>query len=182
MGGAQRSVTAGASLGLAVSGNRNRVDVHGDVVVGERRREPRSGYLLEVQQLAAPRFEGREAELAAMGAFTTDPAGEGDGYWRRPAPAWSGKTALMAQFGLHQLRDHRHPVPAGRSQQHHRAPIAYRACTAPAHDPLQPLTLLVGRSAHTARLSHRASNSRIGRHRTSKGHDHQLGEPTRSQH
>lgn len=125
MGGAQRSVTAGASLGLAVSGNRNRVDVHGDVVVGERRRELRSGYLLEVQHLAAPRFEGREAELAAMGVFTTDPAGEGDGYWRRPASAWSGKTALMAQFGLHQLRDHRHPVPVGRSQQHHRAPIAY---------------------------------------------------------
>ncbi|MFF7258950.1 hypothetical protein ACFZCL_01450 [Streptomyces sp. NPDC008159] len=88
-------------MGLAVSGDGNRVDVHGDVVVNDRARAPRSGYLLEVRQLAAPVFEGRTDELAAMHAFVTAPDAPAHGYWRWLAPAWSGKTALMAQFVLH---------------------------------------------------------------------------------
>ncbi|MFD7284227.1 hypothetical protein ACFV80_46510, partial [Streptomyces sp. NPDC059862] len=73
---------------------------------------------------------------------------------------------------LHQLGDHRHPVPAGRGQQHHRAPIAHRTRAATAHDLLQPLPLLVGQSAHTDRLGHRASSGRNGHHRTSNRYDH----------
>ncbi|MFE5730786.1 hypothetical protein ACFQ7A_07750 [Streptomyces sp. NPDC056528] len=60
-------------------------------------------------QLAAAQFDGRAAELAAMAAFSTSPDGvqvaqrdyAGTAYWRWLAPAWSGKTALMAQFVLH---------------------------------------------------------------------------------
>lgn len=84
--------------------------------------------------------------------------------------------------GLHQLCDHRDPVPAGRGEQHHRPPVAHRAGTAPAHDLQRPLPLLVSQSAYTNRLSHRASSGRVRRHRTSNRHDHQTGEPTRSEH
>nr|WSX24161.1 hypothetical protein OG690_32985 [Streptomyces tubercidicus] len=89
---------------LAVSGALN---VSGDLVFGQPLRVMRSGYLLEVTELAASRFEGREAELAAMEAFCAAPDGgaigdgSGETYWRWLAPAWSGKTALMAQFALH---------------------------------------------------------------------------------
>ncbi|MCZ1003307.1 trypsin-like peptidase domain-containing protein [Streptomyces mirabilis] len=65
---------------------------------------PRSGYLLEVRELAAGRFEGRAEELAAMAGFCTDPLEPPNGagaYWRWLAEPWSGKTALMAQFAMH---------------------------------------------------------------------------------
>ncbi|WP_086706421.1 hypothetical protein [Streptomyces antimycoticus] len=90
--------------------NSGVLKVAGDLVLGQRRSTAlRSGYLHEVAQLAAARFEGRAAELAAMTAFSTTPEGAqeaqgGDActaYWRWVAPAWSGKTALMAQFVLH---------------------------------------------------------------------------------
>jgi hypothetical protein len=109
----------------------------------------------------------------------------------RPLRVQAGQTDLVEPvdhvpdgvlIGLHQLRDHRDPVPAGRGQQHHRPPVTHRAGTAPAHDLLQLLPLLVGQSAPTEGLGHRASNDRIGRHRPSNRHDHQPGEPTRSQH
>ncbi|WP_405996714.1 hypothetical protein [Streptomyces sp. NBC_00829] len=61
---------------------------------------------MEVAELAAEHFDGREAELAEMTVFCTAPDAQGSstagtGYWRWLAPAWSGKTALMAQFALH---------------------------------------------------------------------------------
>ncbi|NUK00458.1 hypothetical protein [Streptomyces lunaelactis] len=64
-----------------------------------------SGYLHQVRRLAADCFQGREQELAAMAAFCTasDPhAHEGPHarWWRWLAPAWAGKTALMAHFVL----------------------------------------------------------------------------------
>ncbi|MFF1656475.1 trypsin-like serine protease [Streptomyces sp. NPDC058255] len=61
---------------------------------------PRSGYLLEVQELAATRFEGRQREIAEMTAFCTAAKPDVCGYWRWLAPPWAGKTALMAQFAL----------------------------------------------------------------------------------
>ncbi|MGW0993982.1 trypsin-like serine protease [Streptomyces sp. NPDC002523] len=69
------------------------------VAVDGRPPVPASGYRLEVrQQFAADPFEGRGEELARMTDFCTadDPAAPR--YWRWLAPAWSGKTALMAQF------------------------------------------------------------------------------------
>ncbi|MFK0264191.1 hypothetical protein ACIQU1_23120 [Streptomyces angustmyceticus] len=90
--------------------NSGILKVTGDLNLGQRRPPVlRSGYLHEVAQLAAARFEGRAAELAAMATFSTAPddAQEAQGadadtaYWRWLAPAWSGKTALMAQFALH---------------------------------------------------------------------------------
>lgn len=63
-----------------------------------------SGYLLEVRELSAERFEGRAEELAAMAAFCAEPLESPNGesaYWRWLAEPWSGKTALMAQFALH---------------------------------------------------------------------------------
>ncbi|MFF8781760.1 hypothetical protein ACF07W_31210 [Streptomyces sp. NPDC015140] len=90
--------------------NSGVLKVTGDLVLGQRRPPVlRSGYLREVAQLAAARFEGRAAELEAMAEFSTAPDGfqevqgedAGTAYWRWLAPAWSGKTALMAQFALH---------------------------------------------------------------------------------
>ncbi|WP_063762979.1 hypothetical protein [Streptomyces rimosus] len=64
-----------------------------------------SGYLLRVEQaLAAADFQGREGELAQLATFCTHdvPAGRpGAGYWRWVAPAWAGKSALLAHFVLH---------------------------------------------------------------------------------
>ncbi len=60
-----------------------------------------SGYLHQVRRLAAPRFQGREEELASMVEFCTAPRATLSGaWWRWLAPAWAGKTALMAQFVL----------------------------------------------------------------------------------
>jgi tetratricopeptide (TPR) repeat protein len=89
--------------GLAVSGS---LAVAGDVVLGSRPGPRRSGYLLEVAELAAEDFRGRETELAGMAAFCTGAAPpDGPRYWRWLAPAWSGKTALMARFALHPPRE-----------------------------------------------------------------------------
>ncbi|MFD5547251.1 hypothetical protein ACFWJQ_11010 [Streptomyces goshikiensis] len=64
-----------------------------------------SGYLLRVEQaLAAADFQGRESELAQLAAFCAHdaPADRPDaGYWRWVAPAWAGKSALLAHFVLH---------------------------------------------------------------------------------
>ncbi|GAA4660542.1 hypothetical protein [Streptomyces youssoufiensis] len=98
--GGSRSVAAAGDLGIALSGDGGQVIVHGDVLVGERSRGGRSGYLLEVREMRAHRFEGRADELAATAAFATAPEGEAGGYWRWLAPAWTGKTALMAEFVL----------------------------------------------------------------------------------
>jgi hypothetical protein len=63
----------------------------GDLALGQHRLLIlRSGYLHEVAQLAAARFEGRAAELAAMAEFSTAPDGvqeaqggdTGMAYWR----------------------------------------------------------------------------------------------------
>lgn len=65
-----------------------------------------SGYMLEVeQQFTAVGFEGREAELAEMAAFCRSKDESSPRYWRWLAPAWSGKTTLMAQFALNPPRD-----------------------------------------------------------------------------
>ena len=57
----------------------------------------RSGYLTRVAQIPPPALIARDAELAEMAAFclAPDPA-ECYRWWR--APAWAGKTALMATF------------------------------------------------------------------------------------
>ncbi|MFC9855951.1 MULTISPECIES: hypothetical protein [unclassified Streptomyces] len=64
-----------------------------------------SGYLLQVEQaLAATDFQGRESELAQLAAFSAHdvPADcPSAGYWRWVAPAWAGKSALLAHFVLH---------------------------------------------------------------------------------
>ncbi|MFD5475397.1 hypothetical protein [Streptomyces sp. NPDC127105] len=64
-----------------------------------------SGYLLQVEQaLAATDFQGRESELAQLAAFSAHdvPADcPSASYWRWVAPAWAGKSALLAHFVLH---------------------------------------------------------------------------------
>ncbi|MFJ8979920.1 hypothetical protein [Streptomyces sp. NPDC102282] len=69
------------------------------------RRAAVSGYLVKVEQaLAAADFQGRENELLQMAAFCAHgvPAsGPGASYWRWVAPAWAGKSALLAHFVLH---------------------------------------------------------------------------------
>ncbi|MFE9024322.1 hypothetical protein ACFYNL_38015 [Streptomyces sp. NPDC007808] len=76
------------------------------VPVDARPPVPVSGYRLEVrQQFAAQDFKGRDAEMARMADFCTAADPGGSQYWRWVAPAWSGKTTLMAQFYLDPPRD-----------------------------------------------------------------------------
>lgn len=93
-------MAAAGDIGLAVTGSNNVV-----YQVQGTRRVATSGYLHQVERLAAPDFHGREAELRAMAVFCggNDPATGHAGasaYWRWLAPAWAGKTALMARFVL----------------------------------------------------------------------------------
>ncbi|MFH8691399.1 hypothetical protein ACH4EC_31580 [Streptomyces anulatus] len=62
-----------------------------------------SGYLLQVERMAAAEFRGREAELSELASFGTEtrsPGASGKNYWRWLAPAWAGKSALLAEFVL----------------------------------------------------------------------------------
>ncbi|MET9769216.1 hypothetical protein [Streptomyces sp. NPDC006415] len=62
-----------------------------------------SGYLLQVERMAAADFRGREAELSELASFSTEarsPGVSGKNYWRWLAPAWAGKSALLAEFVL----------------------------------------------------------------------------------
>ncbi|MFB8138091.1 hypothetical protein [Streptomyces parvus] len=68
-----------------------------------RQRPAVSGYLLQVERVAAADFRGREAELAALASFSTEAPAEDvpeRNYWRWLAPAWAGKSALLAEFVL----------------------------------------------------------------------------------
>lgn len=75
--------------------------INGDVKLGERRL-PLSGYLLQVEAIAAANFQGRHQELEELNSFcrALDSPEISSSYWRWLAPAWSGKSALMAHFTL----------------------------------------------------------------------------------
>jgi len=62
-------------------------------------RVARSVYLHQVQQIFPWELVGREAELAELETFCTDPDGSQYVWWQ--GPAWAGKSALMAWFVLH---------------------------------------------------------------------------------
>lgn len=94
-----RAITADGPLGWAVTGDNNHTVVN-NFVVGDGPKPLSSVYEREIRYLAAADFQGRESELAAMGSFAEGDDPTGTGYWRWLAPAWSGKTALMAQFAL----------------------------------------------------------------------------------
>ncbi|RPF39332.1 hypothetical protein [Streptomyces sp. TLI_185] len=90
----RRSGPAEASEGgVAVTGV-----VIGDVFAGARRQVPPSDYVHQIRRIAAPDLLDREAELAELGAFCSAKDGPAYGWWR--APAWTGKSALMAAFAL----------------------------------------------------------------------------------
>ncbi|ROV68654.1 hypothetical protein D3105_10280 [Streptomyces globisporus] len=68
-----------------------------------RQRPAVSGYLLQVERVAAADFRGREAELSELASFGTEERPQGAAernYWRWLAPAWTGKSALLAEFVL----------------------------------------------------------------------------------
>lgn len=91
-----RSVVAAGDIGLAVTGDGNQFQV-----VASPQRVATSNYRYQVESLAAAEFRGRSQELALMAEFCTtrEDADNAEGaYWRWLAPAWAGKTALMAQF------------------------------------------------------------------------------------
>ncbi|MGC0382403.1 hypothetical protein [Streptomyces sp. SAI-129] len=97
----KRAVDADGDLGVVVTGDHNSTTtIMGDVIVQGASKAPLSVYESEIRILAAARFEGRERELAEMSAFALGEDAHGPSYWRWLAPAWSGKTALMAQFAL----------------------------------------------------------------------------------
>ncbi|MFE9449609.1 hypothetical protein [Streptomyces sp. NPDC006739] len=62
-----------------------------------------SCYREQVRRIAAPDLVGREEDMADLAMFCTAPNAGPYGWWR--APAWSGKTALMAAFALRPLAD-----------------------------------------------------------------------------
>jgi len=59
----------------------------------------RSAYLHQVRRVFPGDLVGREAELAELGAFCTRERGLDWMWWQ--APAWAGKSALLAWFVLH---------------------------------------------------------------------------------
>ncbi|MFD5562869.1 hypothetical protein [Kitasatospora griseola] len=90
----------GSGTASARTGGYANSGVHlGDVHLGAGRSIAVSGYLHQVRALAAGAFVGREQELAQLRTFCAEP-GPG-GYWRWLAPAWAGKSALLAEFVLH---------------------------------------------------------------------------------
>ncbi|GAA3506969.1 hypothetical protein [Streptomyces showdoensis] len=58
----------------------------------------RSAYAHQVRAIAPPALLDRRPELAELAAFCTGPGDGGYLWWR--APAWAGKSALMAWFAL----------------------------------------------------------------------------------
>ncbi|MFI7347901.1 hypothetical protein ACIBSR_16735 [Streptomyces sp. NPDC049936] len=97
----KRAVDADGDLGVVVTGDHNSTTtIMGDVIVNGASKAPLSVYEAEIRILAATHFEGREKELAEMSTFALGDHAHGPSYWRWLAPAWSGKTALMAQFAL----------------------------------------------------------------------------------
>ncbi|ONI92320.1 hypothetical protein ALI22I_04465 [Saccharothrix sp. ALI-22-I] len=60
----------------------------------------RTRYRFQVKQVAPPELIGREAELAELTTFCTDPSTAGSYLWLRAGP-WAGKSALMSWFVLH---------------------------------------------------------------------------------
>ncbi|MFD8598935.1 hypothetical protein ACFV1L_28430 [Kitasatospora sp. NPDC059646] len=94
------ALVRGSGQASARTGGYANSGVHkGDVHLVAGRPIAVSGYLHQVQALAAAEFVGREQELAQLHAFCTEP-GPG-GYWRWLAPAWAGKSALLAELVLH---------------------------------------------------------------------------------
>lgn len=93
-----RSVVATGDIGVVVTGDGNQLRF-----VASPQRVATSNYRYQVESLAAAEFRGRTQELARMAEFCTARAAADsaeDAYWRWLAPAWAGKTALMAQFVL----------------------------------------------------------------------------------
>ncbi|MET7453142.1 hypothetical protein ABZT03_14835 [Streptomyces sp. NPDC005574] len=91
-----RSVVAAGDIGLVVTGDGNQFQFG-----ASPQRVSTSNYRYQVESLAAAEFRGRSQELALMAEFCTtreDADRAEDAYWRWLAPAWAGKTALMAQF------------------------------------------------------------------------------------
>lgn len=59
----------------------------------------RSAYVQQVRRIAPAELVGRQEELAELEAFCTADGGRRWVWWQ--APAWAGKSALMAWFVLH---------------------------------------------------------------------------------
>ncbi len=91
---AARTGAASATVGSVA----NTGIVTGDITV-HASPIPRSAYLEQVRQLVPDRLEGRDSELEALTSFCTQDDGPAYAYWR--APAWAGKSALMAWFACH---------------------------------------------------------------------------------
>ncbi len=99
--GAKGTGDASAQGSAALS---NTGVINGPVTLYSPLRRPAvSGYLLQVERVAAADFRGREAELSKLASFSTQARPEDvpeRNYWRWLAPAWAGKSALLAEFVL----------------------------------------------------------------------------------
>ncbi|MEU6377623.1 hypothetical protein [Streptomyces sp. NPDC046909] len=94
-----RSVSAGRDIGVAVTGDHNKVVVHPMTATAPM---ARSAYREQVRRIAPRELIDRDHELAELADFCTAASGPAYAWWR--AGAWAGKTALMSWFALHPPR------------------------------------------------------------------------------
>ena len=87
---------AGGAQGLQVGSHNVQ---HNQFQFGYTPPVVRSAYLEQVRRIAPPQLRDREAELAELAAFCAGDPEHAYAWWR--APAWAGKSALMAWFVLH---------------------------------------------------------------------------------
>ncbi|MEY2233509.1 hypothetical protein, partial [Streptomyces sp. BF23-19] len=86
-------------IGLPLAGHSSE-DGGSDKRDDSEARHPavRSDYLAQVRRIAPQQLLAREAELAELASFCTDPDSESYLWWR--AQAWAGKSALLSTFVL----------------------------------------------------------------------------------
>lgn len=98
-GQVQVSYTGAATAGEGGLANTGYLAINSFTLVQQAASAPpRSGYRYQVELIAPDIIRGREAELSELADFCTAPEGPALAWWQ--APAWSGKSALLAHFVL----------------------------------------------------------------------------------
>ncbi|MDX8140877.1 hypothetical protein SK854_02050 [Lentzea sp. BCCO 10_0061] len=97
----RRIDVSGTGAAHAAGGLANTGVLIGNVTIGSRP-SVRSRYLVQVRRIFSGELAGRVPELQALRDFCTADSVPSPYRWLR-APAWSGKSALLAWFVLHPL-------------------------------------------------------------------------------
>lgn len=84
--------------GAASAGDNSIVNTGHMTVTGALRGPARSAYMRQVEQIFSGELKDRDEELAELAEFCTRDGGSEYVWWQ--APAWAGKSALMATLAL----------------------------------------------------------------------------------